>query len=660
MKITITGMNFSPQTVTLVKVSWGWDGVSVFATVVNSTSVTAVLPFISAGLAGQRLSVQTSGGGGYSSNSGYVIYADPVPVLYSVSGCLQNTLNSTSQCDGGLRITVSGINFGVDPVAYVGISGDTWCTNASTIVPTKQFTCQLPYLPVSQAATTFAVTVVGNGVTGVGSANVTYRSQVPVILAVKGCSDDIVSTNATTACVAGQRITILGTRFVAPSSRVLLYVGTSVIYLTPVVQSAAVITCTLPSINPAYSDTPLPVAVHSSGLNSIAKPFVTYAPAPYISAVSGCATSKIDNSTAECNGGGQVTVRGKGFTSTNLQVLVGGRSAAGTTFINSGTVRAQLPYLSATSPDGTLYTVQVICSGLYSNTPLLVNYTDQRPVVTAVSGCAHTIGNRTIDCQPNTTISVIGKQFLGPQYVTVSQALCHSVTVWSPTQLTCKLPLVQSRYLNGTQWLTVSNSDSDLQSAAAYLLSYQNIRPVITSVRGCSQSASGDTYYCNPNDEIWISGGDLPTDSTASVSLGGRYVSRGVSYSSGLMSVQLPLVGVSGGTYDMRVISNYTLYPSNNVSITYIPQYPFLSSVTGCGGISSDPHGGTYNCQFGSRITVFGSMFTAAVSVRVNNVAIVPTVLSDKTLTCTLPTPLPWLHRPLVISCGVRRWRCTQ
>ena len=409
--VVIEGERFVPPPLLLYASVAGYATPA--CTYLSTTRIQCVLPTLPDGYYNRYLSVVVQAG---SYTSGWitsdivalVLYGAlpaAAPVIYSVQGCATNTFNTTAGCDIGSRIAVQGVNFGSYPRLFVGKAAFE-CINV-TSVSSSQLSCQLPYIATSNAAT-YIIAVLAMPYYSQWVPYLSYRSQSIELRTVKGCADDSVSVDGTAGCTAGARISISG-RFPGTAQfSVSLYTGAYVLScLSVFVQSSGLLGCTLPSIDQQYTLTLMSVRV-SNGMYSADQPLLSYASfGPWIDRVQGCAINT-GNSTAGCNGGDWVQVLGGNLTSGNLQVYFKGYASLNRTFVNDRTVLAQLPYAQYSLPQGTPATVQVYCSGQYSNMPQLVSFSDQRPVITAIRGCAVNTANATSGCLASTLITVTG------------------------------------------------------------------------------------------------------------------------------------------------------------------------------------------------------------------------------------------------------------
>ena len=443
--------------------------------------------------------------------------------------------------------------------------------------------------------------------------------QAPTVTSVWGCA--FWGNNGTSGCKAGDLITVFGTGFQHPAGWTFAMVG-GVDCLNVSVLSDSMLTGQLPNINSAGGPTALQVWANS---RSPVYYLVSYEPipsAPWIWSVRGCSVD-VNNATTLCNGGRYVYAYGQQFSSESLTVQVRDEvnahsyTATNVSWISSGIVTFQLPYIPTTSQYGDLYTVQISCNGTYSNTPALVNYTNQQPVVTAISGCASTNGTATRGCQAGMIITVTGRQFLAqPLTVLVSGYSCTPVNWLTSTMLTCTLPTLSADSLRQPQWLYVHSGGNGLRSIDSYLLSYE-VQPAsanvstIASVRGCSGTpydiyAAVDCFY---NDTVWVYGTNLPTGGSVSVLISGLYALNVVSYNSSALSARLPHIVTTGGLQSVQVI-NSSLSSDIADLVWYSSSAPVVWVASGC-AVNSDPTiaNSTSGCSPGVVLTVDGAHF---------------------------------------------------
>ena len=661
--VLIEGQNFAPPGWSLnlyVGGSYLSDNTCTF---ISTSRCQCTLPTVPTSYYGRLLSVRLRGGDGSgSSNSPLLLsYGSPtsvrVPVIYSVSGCATNAGNATSDCDGGTRVLFTGANFGFN--ASVNFRyypyytcRDVWYLSYS------QLSCVLPLIYNTNPSLVYPVTVTANNVTSVVVPYVSFRSQVAVIYSIRGCADDNSSFNATFGCVAGQRIFISGSLFLDPATMVTL-VSNSVRQQpcsSLVIHSSSLLSCTLPA--PIAPDWYLDIQIYVSGSGMSSESrigLLSYAAhGAWIDSVSGCAID-IGNSTALCNGGEWVEIRGRNFSCTNLQVWLNvvynwrPYAALNVTFLNSTAIRAQLPYM-ITSPylaDGAAFPIVVYNNGVASNNPVLVNFTNQLPRVVSITGCAIDNGNTTGDCVAGVTITgqhlavtpqahnqqqshsthrthslllcllvccllVRGQQFLGPLIVRVCDVyLCDSVVALSSSLLICRLPALPNAILQNLQWLSVQSA-SGMASPAVYTLKYKN-NATILAVRGCAVTVGNGTSGCDVGDELWIYGVNLPTGRLGSGGVflwmsWGYTTSAVVLYNDSVISTRLPYVpsATQGQTFGVQ-IRNGTV-ATNVAYITYTSQAAVIYRVTGC-AVNNNPANTTSGCSAGTLVAIDGHHF---------------------------------------------------
>ena len=563
----------------------------------------------------------------------------------SISGCpvpLTDN-NSTSECEAGTRITITGANFTATQLSVYLVSPSYPCTDLQR-VSSEVLTCILPIMSSSERGQTYPVVVVGGGALS-QQVLIQFGSHVPVVWGASGCAYDNLTSNSTSGCVAGQLITLYGDRFLENSTTVSFNLPSNFQPCSSVhVTSRTQLTCMLPTVWSQYWETPLSLyAIRDYQLYSdTTRPLIRYAwLGPYIQAVSGCASSVDGNSTVDCNGGDVVTIFGRGFVPSNLTVQVRYRDCTNITFLDSSTLVVTLPYLPVAAPSMQAVYVSYHNISYYSgsNTPNLIGYSSQTPLVRSVSGCAVDSGNSTESCVAGQKVTVQGGHFLnGSLFVVVAGLNCTSVQLVSSTLLTCDLPTVSADDMERPLMLQVSSSS--MLSAAPPLVTFSYLGPYIQQVRGCSSGPGNGTSGCSGGDVVTVSGKNFSSSPThLAVYVAGSVCTNLQVVAPGSIICSLPFLSSSGGLVDLHVYSDGEFSQTAHL-ISYTSQQPIVWRVVGC-SMDNSTDNSTSGCAGGERLTVMGVQFLQVQAVYVGSyMCSSVTVLSTTVLTCTAPAQL--------------------
>eukprot|EP01012_Entosiphon_sulcatum_P051097 TRINITY_DN7013_c0_g1_i3.p1 TRINITY_DN7013_c0_g1~~TRINITY_DN7013_c0_g1_i3.p1 ORF type:complete len:4070 (-),score=286.73 TRINITY_DN7013_c0_g1_i3:31-12240(-) len=620
LRLTITGDNFGTSA---ASITLGSQTCSAVVHTLPSQQLTCTLP---AGT-GANIPVIVSQGGQFSaevdrtvSYSGSTIL---VPTITRVQGCVDVGL-STVGCAarGGALLTISGQNFGTAG-AQVTVGGLT-CTSVTHSVANTQVQCLLP-----------AGAGVGNivGVTsspGIRSGEIdkTVGYSAPTIATVRGCTDQGLGT---TQCptTGGTRLTIDGQDFVASDTTVTIG-GTP---CTNVVITVAYtqLTCQLP----VGVGTSLPVTVTSQGQSSAQLDRTVSFGAPAVTEVRGCTDSAKSTTQCPTSGATLLTVYGSNFGAAGAGITIGGFPCASVVYMVPHAVLRCTLGLGSGASLPVVVTVSGQSSAITATTPT-VSYT-AIPSVTSVSGCVDT-GASTTQCPVSggTIITVQGSGFgVSGATVLVGGVACASVAhLFADTALTCKLPAG-----TGTSPVVVTAATGLSSSTSAVYVSYASgvPRPIVNSVRGCSDMASGDTADCPSAGSIQITINGVNFGSSGASALVGTVPCAGVVYS--ISGSQLTCVLPPGtGTQLVTVVQSGQL----SQDLRYVQYHsagsatPVIGTISGC----VDQGSVTTKCSSGTKIFISGSGFgSSGATVYVGSAlcASVTHLSADILLSCILP-----------------------
>ena len=661
--LSVYGFRFPYQLTIAIYGSWPCGQVYLY----NSSFLTCVLPAVDRQWQGMRLTIQLT-----DSNTRYYTTSDPLvsytlagPHIFSISGCsvaLPST-NSTADCLPGSVVTIAGSNFtaSTGPADQLAVYVQTsWyqCNNLTALSSTL-LTCSLPLF--NALGGTFSLVVSSMGLAS-NPFPLTYVSLQPVILGLVGCNGFDSQANLTSGCVAGERLTVQGAHFFDVNS---VWVNIQNEVCTNItVYSSSELSCQLPQLPSTLWGQSMWVGVKSSGQVSSSYVRLSYANiGPYILSVSGCAQT-VGNTTRDCNGADLVTITGRNFSSDNITVSTSypPQYLTNVTRLSRFVITANLPFVAVGSQWGSpqLLPILVTVDGVYSNSPPLVAFTSQVPVISSVTGCAYdnSTDGSTRSCKAGSRITVNGVHFYNVSlYAAVSNSACTDVVWVSSKQLTCVLPPYSSPYGDQPQTVIVS-SNGLLPSSYSPLVWYWWDSAFIEQVRGCSIAGPGNsTTGCNGGDTITVTGRNFTNSSTTQILLDVVYryqCPQTVWLSSTELSCVLPqITTATGQNYTLSVLSE-GVYSNQPVYVGYGPQLPTVVNVTGCAVNHTD--GSTSGCAPWSTLTISGMLFQSVTSVTVGGVACSSLAfLNPNKLTCQLPmVPVSSLGQtlPVVLFAG--------
>jgi len=357
------------------------------------------------------------------------------PLVSGISPSIGSTL-------GGTFVTISGKGFEAGTTVTIG---GVACGSVN-ILNTSQLTCSTG--PNSSGIVDVSIFKANGDSTSAGSA-FTYQI---------GPSISTVSPSAG-ALAGGTALTITGTNFISGAT---VDLGGSACIGATVVSSTS-ITCTTAasvagSVNVTVTN---PSLVSTTQINGY-----TFQAAPTVTAISpdGGATA----------GATSVTITGTGFV-TGATVNIDASACTGVTVVSSTSI-------TCTSPAHALGTVAVSVTNADTQSgSLAASFTYRAaPTVTSIaptSGFA--IGG--------TAVTITGTGFLAGASVDFGGSACASITVVSPTSITC----TTAAHAAGAITLTVTNTDTQSGNlAAAY--TYNNA-PTVTSVSPNAGALAGTT-----------------------------------------------------------------------------------------------------------------------------------------------------------------------
>ena len=349
---------------------------------------------------------------------------------------------SSGPASGGTTITVNGSGFTAQATVTVG---GTAATNVS-VASSSSLTATTPQHSAGLVAV--AVTTTG-GTSSLGN-SFTYVAA-PAISAVSPAS---VST------AGGATITVDGAGFV-PGGTTVTVDGAPVSPVT--VGTSSRLTFSAPS-HAAGSVTLAVTTAGGTASRSSAYTYATPQPAPSISSIS--------PSTVSVVGGTVVTVRGTGFIVGATTVTVGGQSLAGSV--------SDAATLTFAAPAHAAGTVSVSVATAWGTATSSNSFTYVNPVP-SISGISPSVG----PAYGATPVTISGSNFAaGLTTVTFAGVPASSVTVASPTSLTCTAPALGP----GTVTVTVANGSATASTTFTYVGA-----PTLASISPSSGTTAGGT-----------------------------------------------------------------------------------------------------------------------------------------------------------------------
>ncbi len=547
--VTITGSGFmSGATATI----GGTNCTSL--SVVSNTSITCTLPAKTAGaynVVVTNVDTQT-----VTLTNGYTYNAFP-------------TITSVSPTNGklaaGTTITLTGTGF--ISGATVTLGGTT-CTSPTWISSTS-ITCITPAATASVASL-----VINNPDSQSGSlANAFTYNPLPTIISVSSSNGKL--AGATT-------LTITGTGFMTSATA---SIGGTNCTLSTVVSSTS-ITCTLPSKTAGtYNVVVTNADTQAATLTSA----YTYNAFPTITSVS--------PTNGKLTAGTTITIAGTGFL-TGATITVGGTACTVPTVASSTS-------MTCIAPTSTAGLKTLVVTNLDTQTGTLSNsYTyNAAPVVNSILPTNGIMSG-------GTTISILGSGFLSAASVSIGGTNCTSITVVSPTNITC----ITAATTQGTYSLTVSNTDTQSSTLASAF----TFNPfTLTSISPTSGPLIGGTT-------LTITGNGLVSGATATIG-GTDCTSPNVS-SSTTMTCIIPTK--IAGAYNLVITNPDTSFATLSSAYTY-RAFPTITTVSPSSG----------KLAAGTQITLTGTGFITGSSVTVGGVACTAYVYTSATsMKCSTPS----------------------
>ena len=398
----------------------------------------------------------------------------------------------------------------------------------------------------------------------------------------------------------GGTLTITGSDF-APGATV--NVGGSVC-MGPVVTTTR-ITCTIPA-GSSLGDAS--VTVTNPDMQTSIFVFYTYRPPPTIT------PGGIAPNGGPPAGGTTITIIGTGFTMGATVDL--GPTACGSVSVNSATeITCSAPMIVSTIP---VYADITVTNADGQSDTLTQGYRfAPEPIVTAVAPTSGSILG-------GTDIAITGTDFFLGASVSLAGANCNSVTVISPTQITCTTTAAMASNVS----ITVTNSDG--QDGTGALYTYER-PPAITGISVPTAAAgalAGGT-------SVIIDGTDFITGAT--VDFGGSACT-----SVTVTSTQITCTTTAHpvGVVDVVVTNPNMLTGTLTGGYTY-QATPTVTSISPIGGL---PAGNT-------NVTVTGTGFVTGASVNIGTIACVPVIVSSATkITCTTAATIAGTYDVIVTN----------
>jgi hypothetical protein len=543
MPVTITGTGFLSG----MRIQIG----SYLCGSVNVTSSTSASCVTGAGSAGTySLSVVNRDLQGASLSSAFTYFNQPT--VSSISP-------SAGALAGGTSVTIYGNYFTALTTASIG---SIPCASVTYVSPT-QINCVTP----AQVAGTYPIVVANPG-----TQNYTW---IPGYTFQAAPNPTSVSPVA--GPLAGRVVVISGTQFLSP---VTVSIGGTNCPVTSA--SGSTITCTAAAKAAGTYD--IVVTNFDSQAGTLAGAY-TYQVAPTISSVSPAA--------GPLAGGTSMTLTGTGFL-VGATVSVGGAACSVTSVTSTSLVcttsiaSAGAKAVEITNPDGQS---ALLSDGFTYLAP---------PTVLTISPSSGALGG-------GTTLSITGTGFFPGATVDVGGAACSSVSVVSPTSITCLTPSRPA----GTYDIMVSNSD--LQSATSVAAYTYQPAPTVTSVTPGNGRSSG-------SDSVVVNGANFLMG--AAVNFGGSTCNV-VSITP--TTINCNTTARTAGSVTVTVTNPDAQSGSLAAGYVYDPA-PVVSSVTPDAGASAG----------GTAIVISGSNFVSGATVDIGPVPCTPVTFVDaNTLNCT-------------------------
>ncbi len=387
--VTITGLNFTGATLVTI----GGTPLTTFK-VVSDTQISGTTAPHAAGT-NLPVAVTTPNGTGTGTTlSTEYTYGTPPPTVTSVTP-------PTGGIAGGNLVTITGVNFtGATAVTFGGFPA-----TSVTVVSDTQITAVTP----AHSAGAVNVSVTTPAGTGTGSGVYTYSAAPPTVTAIFPASG---------ITQGGTLVTITGTGFS----------GTPQVTINGVTagQVTLVDANHLTAVTPAGTGTNVPVVVITSFGASTPANLYSYvqSPPPVVAAPT---VTAISPNTGGTVGGTHVTITGTNFTGATA-VTIGGNAATGVAVVSATSI-------IATTPPGTLGAADVVVTtpGGIGTGPGLFTYVNLLPTVTAIlPSSGTTLGG--------TTVTITGTNFTGATSVTIGGAAATGLIVLSPTSIAAKTP----------------------------------------------------------------------------------------------------------------------------------------------------------------------------------------------------------------------------
>ena len=546
--LTITGANFYSG----ASVKIGGTSCSSLS-VLSSTSITCTAPAHIAG--NYDLVIMNADTQSVTATSAMTYQAAPTVTSVTSNG---------GPLAGTTSVTITGTGF----LTGATVKFDSLSCTSAVVVSSTSIICSTP----SHAAGTVNVVVTNTDAQlGTLTNGFTYRAA-PTVTSV--------SQNAG-AITGSTFVTITGTGFVTGAT---VTMG-SVTCSAPTVTSSTTITC----YSGAHAAGLVTVAVTNTDSQSGSADVFTYQNAPSISSVS--------PSSDIVAGGTTVTITGNYFLS-GATVAIGGVSCTSPIIVSATTITCQAPAKAAG-----LYTISV--TNTDSQTGSLLNgFTyHAAPTITSLSKSAgSTLGG--------TAISIFGTGFFTGATVTIGGVSCGTLTVVSPTTITC----TTSAHATGLVSVVVTNTDTQ---TGTFTNSYTyQAAPTVTSLTPTAGAAIGGTV-------VTITGTGFLSGAT--VKIGGNTCTNLTVFSS--TSITCTTAAHASGAANV-VVTNTDLQTGTLTNGYTFELAPSITSVS----INAGPIAG------GSLITVTGANFISGATVAIDGVSCTGvSFVSATSLTCTTP-----------------------
>ncbi len=523
--------------------------------VTNDISLTCVTP---ASTIAAPVGIAVTNASGTSTSAGAFTYNPPPTIASGISPSAGSAL-------GGTVIRVAGTNFGAGTTVTVG---GNICTGVS-VVSSAVLTCS-----TSAHASGLAAVVVTNadGQSATASNSFTFENNATLtsISPVYGSPS------------GGLTVTLTGTGFLTVSRVTLGGAECGSLNLV----NATTVTCVTPSHAAGVVDV---VVINGNGPTTLSQAF-TYAD-PAIASVTPVAGTT--------GGGNTITITGTDFRP-GATVTVGGIPCTSITVVSSTSITCVTP---AVAEGPTTIVVTNVSGG--SGTKAAAFTFEASPTLTAVSPNVGPLGG-------GTTITLTGTRFLSVTGVTVGGNPCSSISVVSPTSLTCISPAG----IAGAKDVAVTNATGIIAMIGAFTYA---LPPTISNVSPSAGATGGGTL-------LTITGTGFAATPTVTID---GFVCGSPSFINATQVTCTTPAHVPGAT--TIVVTNPDGQIATGTNLITYEGVPTVGSLAPANGPKSG----------GTTVTLTGTGFLSATTVRIGGVVCGSlSLVSATSVTCVTPVGL--------------------